>query len=121
MIVNADRPVLERSRPRTSVIDFSPEEIHRFLTGRLRNRGLEAAYLFGSVAEGSAGPWSDLDVLIVKHTDAPFVERPREFLDLFDLGVAVDILVYTPEELEAQLRSGSGFWKLFAETRQQLL
>jgi len=116
-----ERALLVQSRPKTSVLDFDVAEIKRFLAMRLQGRGVEAAYLFGSVADGTAGPWSDLDVLIVKRTDTAFLDRALEFLDLFDLGLPVDILVYTPEELEAQLQSGSGFWATFAHQARRIV
>jgi uncharacterized protein len=112
--------ILERSRPPVSVSDYTLEEIQRFLADKLRGR-VQSAYLFGSVAAGSAGPWSDLDVLLVKETTLPFVERPREFLDLFDLGVPVDILVYTPSEFERLQDAGTGFWRTFREHRLRLV
>ena len=41
---------------------------------------------------------SDLDVLVVKRTDLPFVERPRGLYALLAPGLAIDAVVYTPEE-----------------------
>lgn len=102
------RPVLERSRPRVSVLEFSVEELVGFLRERLEGRGVVGAYLFGSVAAGTANAWSDLDVVVVQPTVEPFVERPRPFSDLQDLGVPVDVLVYTPEEFTAASRGRRG-------------
>ena len=80
------------------------------LLNRLVRRIVEKAHpdriiLFGSAARGDAGPDSDLDVLVVKRG----VHRRRLAMDLYeelaDLGVAVDIIVATPEDLERYGRS----------------
>ncbi|MBI5017956.1 MAG: nucleotidyltransferase domain-containing protein [Deltaproteobacteria bacterium] len=114
-------PVLERSRPRVSVLDFGAEEVKEFLRNCLARKAVAEAYVFGSFAAGTATPWSDLDVLVVCEMDAPFVERPRAFSDLLDLGVPVDLLVYTPVEFSKLREERSGFWKEFERTRERLL
>jgi predicted nucleotidyltransferase len=78
------------------------------LQGRVRE-----AYVFGSASEQSISPESDIDLILVKdQTTEPFVKRAFEFLDLFEIFPRLDILVYTPEELAAQLAdSDTGFWK----------
>src|SRR5262245_3628425 len=60
--------------------------------------GCERAVLFGSAARGDVHEGSDLDVLVVKQTDLPFVERPRALYELLAPGLAIDAVVYTPEE-----------------------
>lgn len=52
------------------------------------------------MSSGSIGEWSDLDLVIVKQTDLPFLDRIKEVISLLDPQVGVDILVYTPEEFE---------------------
>lgn len=59
--------------------------------------------LFGSAARGEMGPDSDIDVLVVKSG----VEHRRRlaqdiYMNLSGLGVGVDLIVLTPEDLEAQ-------------------
>ena len=56
--------------------------------------------VFGSVARGEADAGSDLDLLIVADTTRPFFERFKDFAGLYDLWPRLDLLVYTPEELE---------------------
>lgn len=65
-------------------------------------------------------PGSDVDLLLVKETSVPFWERVREFDDLYDLYPRLDVLVYTPEELAAQLKNPAGFWKSVKETLRPL-
>ncbi|HQE91824.1 MAG TPA: nucleotidyltransferase domain-containing protein [Anaerolineae bacterium] len=57
--------------------------------------------LFGSQARGDAGPWSDVDLLIV----LPEVANKREAAvevrrALVDFTVSKDIIVTTPDEIE---------------------
>ncbi len=58
--------------------------------------------LFGSAARGSAGPDSDLDLLVVK-AGVPHRRRLAQqiYSRLVGLEVPVDVLVVTPEDLEA--------------------
>jgi len=57
--------------------------------------------LFGSRARGDAQPDSDFDLLIVKDsTDAPSRRMVRAHAALRGLGVPLDILWSTPEEIE---------------------
>ena len=114
--------VLARSRPAASVLDYDRETLVAALRERLASHPeVVNAYLFGSVASGKAGAWSDLDVIIVAETATPFVERPRAFWELLDLGLAVDILVYTPVEFAEMRASTSGFWKEFAKHHIKLI
>ncbi len=63
----------------------------------------ERIILFGSSARGMAGPNSDLDLLVVKSG----VEHRRRlaqdiYMNLSGVGVGVDLLVLTPQDLEEQ-------------------
>ena len=56
------------------------------------------AYVYGSVALGTADEHSDVDVVLVRDTKQPFFDRVREVFDLlFALGKA-DLLIYTEGE-----------------------
>lgn len=63
---------------------------------------VKKVYLFGSFSKGNYTPESDVDVLIiVKHTDMPFLQRGDSFLDPFkDVPFDVNILVYTEDEIK---------------------
>jgi predicted nucleotidyltransferase len=57
--------------------------------------------LFGSYAAGRPSEDSDIDLLIVKETDLPRHKRAREIHALFNpYPFPMDIVVYTPEEVE---------------------
>lgn len=88
----------------------------RQLTIALRLYQPERVYLFGSTARGDADELSDLDIVIIKPTAVPFIERLLEVGRLLPAGVgAVDLLVYTPDEFETMLRDGNAFAQMIVE------
>jgi predicted nucleotidyltransferase len=66
---------------------------------QLATMGIQKAILFGSLSRGDVTIFSDIDLIIVQETDARFLDRLDPFYTQLDLGVDVDILVYTPDEL----------------------
>jgi len=60
----------------------------------------EKIILFGSFAKGRVHGWSDIDIIIIKKTDLPFLKRTREIIRLLDPMVGADFLVYTPQEFD---------------------
>lgn len=57
--------------------------------------------LFGSRARGDARPDSDFDLLVVRESDKPRHERSAPiYTALADLPVEVEVMVYTPAEIE---------------------
>lgn len=69
----------------------------------------EKVILFGSMAEGRTGEWSDLDLVIIKETSQPFVARSEEVALLCMAPVGVDYLVYTPDEFEQMIGEQNAF------------
>ena len=58
--------------------------------------------LFGSQARGDSGPGSDLDVLIVEDSSLPRYKRASRYLRaLVGVFPAKDVVVWTPQEIEA--------------------
>ena len=76
----------------------------------------ERVFLFGSWARGEEDELSDLDLVVIKQTAAPFWDRLREVASLLpaDIG-GVDILVYTPDEFAAMQQEGNAFAEMIAE------
>ena len=55
--------------------------------------------LFGSRASGQAGGESDWDIAVIKDTDDPYHDRVIAARRLLRTTVAVDLFVFTQEEL----------------------
>jgi uncharacterized protein len=57
--------------------------------------------LFGSRARGEAGPNSDIDLLVIADSSEPRYRRsPPLYGVLSDIWIPMDIMVFTPEEVE---------------------
>ncbi len=74
---------------------------------RLVDSDTEKVILFGSTARGDVGSTSDLDLLVVRRDARPPAARLDALYRRMGPRVAVDLLVYTPEELEAARASSS--------------
>lgn len=63
----------------------------------------EKIILFGSHATGTAGPDSDVDLLVVMNADASRRKKAVEIYGVLGgMGVPKDIVVVTPEQLERE-------------------
>ncbi len=69
----------------------------------------EKVILFGSMAHASIGEWSDLDLVIIKDTPRPFLQRLKEVALLCRAPVGVDYLVYTPDEFAQMIADRNPF------------
>ena len=69
----------------------------------------EKVILFGSMAQASVGKWSDLDLVIIKDTPKPFLQRLKEVALLCRAPVGVDFLVYTPNEFAQMIADRNPF------------
>jgi predicted nucleotidyltransferase len=78
------------------------ETIKELLAPIFQKNEVIKAMVFGSTARASKTRKSDLDLMIIKETGKRFFDRYDEFDEIFDLikDRAIDILIYTPEELE---------------------
>jgi len=68
--------------------------------------------LFGSAGRGDYGQVNDLDFLVIKE-DVPLegIDRMRELDRLIERNMAVDMLVYRPDEIDERIRLGDPFIK----------
>lgn len=62
--------------------------------------GVKKAILFGSLARGDLAESSDIDLILIKDSSKVYLDRLEEALVTLDPRVALDVLVYTPEEFE---------------------
>jgi predicted nucleotidyltransferase len=70
----------------------------------------EQVILFGSYARGEAGEHSDVDLMIIAESDLPRFKRSRELYKLFrPYPFGMDLLVYTPQEVEKGKQSSASF------------
>jgi predicted nucleotidyltransferase len=76
----------------------------------LKKYNPEKIILFGSWAWGKPKPDSDVDLLIVKETKKnPYKRIPEARRFLRPIDSPVDVLVFTPREIEERLKEGDSF------------
>lgn len=80
--------------------------------------------LFGSYASGRRDLLTDLDLLVVMDSPLGFLERSVELARRLRAGVALDLLVYTPQEMQQMqerpfLRHALQTGKVLYETQPQ--
>jgi predicted nucleotidyltransferase len=75
-------------------------ELERWIETLKREYDPEMIYLFGSFAQGKVKRWSDIDLVIIKKTEKPFLERIKEVILILRPKVGLDVLVYTPDEFK---------------------
>ncbi len=81
----------------------SLENLAHSLRAIFEKHGVMKVVVFGSFARGEPSRRSDLDILVVQRTDKRFLDRyDGIFGEITDVvrGRDVDLLIYTPEELE---------------------
>jgi len=77
------------------------EKIQKVVKKIVKRFSPQKVILFGSYAWGKPSKDSDVDLLVIKNSKKRRMEREQELRKLlFPAGVAMDILVYTPQELE---------------------
>jgi predicted nucleotidyltransferase len=78
------------------------DKVRTQLTPTLRELGVGKAILFGSISRGAKSRKSDIDLLLVVETEERFFDRYRRFEEIYAKlkGRSVDMLIYTPSELE---------------------
>ena len=107
-----------------SEFDLSQDKLEQILKNLSENlaKRVTSAYIFGSAARNDFSRNSDIDLILICETTEPFIVRPKAFSDLFDVYPRLDILVYTPQEFEAQLQDSSvGFWKSVRESLKKIV
>lgn len=72
----------------------------------------EKIILFGSYAWGKATRHSDVDLFIIKKTNRRHIDRSVKVCEILDKEnniVALDPIVYTPDEVNDRLKIGDDF------------
>lgn len=83
------------------------DTVQRIVSSLALRPEVQRVILFGSYAEGRRDLLTDLDILIVMDSPLDFVTRTAEMYRFLSAPVDMDLLVYTPEELERS--RGLGF------------
>jgi predicted nucleotidyltransferase len=73
------------------------QELER-IADELPTLGILKAIVTGDLATGQVGPESNLELLIVQETEAPFAARIDFFFNHLKPRIGLNVLVYTPEE-----------------------
>jgi len=82
--------------------------IAAMLDDALGDLPIEVAFIFGSVANGTEGPGSDVDVFVV--TDVPSLDISSRFFDVEgDLLREINSVTMTPDEFAERMASPSAF------------
>jgi len=90
--------------PASMNVGVTKKEITDLTKRIVRTYKPERIVLFGSFAWGTPGPDSDVDLLVVKSTRKPRLERTVELRKrVFPPRIPFDVLVYTPSELERKI------------------
>ena len=93
------------------------KDIDKLVEGIRKKINPEKIILFGSQAKETADRMSDIDLCVV--ADVKNKEKAEKEVDLFiysseglDLNRSVDLLIYTPEEWEENLKESASFASL---------
>ena len=78
--------------------DALEAELERIREYAQREPSIRQILVFGSYASGDLHTWSDLDLVIVQETDAPFLDRSLSLVRAIKPRAGIQFLVYTPEE-----------------------
>ena len=87
---------MEEQRSRDAVLR---EELKRYVSVIARNPDTVGIVLFGSMASGPVDDRSDIDLLVLMKTQLPFLKRILALQKVLQPKVALDLLVYAPQEL----------------------
>ena len=86
------------------------KELDRITQRLIRTYRPEKIILFGSLASGKPHSGSDIDLAVIKKTRRRFIDRLKDALFVAQPKESLDILVYTPEEVESMEFAHNPFW-----------
>ena len=70
----------------------------------------EKIILFGSAARNEFSEDSDIDILVIKKTDKSKFDRMCKLRRLIEYNIPLDLIIYTPEEIEAAKKNNNNFF-----------
>lgn len=93
-----------RQRPYLHSVDITPEAIATIANPIFEKYGIERAILFGSIARGTYGKRSDVDLILIQRTEKRFLDRYEGILGELQQAIRgrdVEVFIDTPEEFQA--------------------
>lgn len=90
-------------------IEDMQEEVERIRDIIAEKCDPEKIILFGSMATGNYGIYSDIDLAVIMETDLRFIDRLLYLARLTNPKIGIDFLVYTPKEFASMLEQGNLF------------
>lgn len=93
-------------------VQKNQEVVQRLVKKLVAEYAPQKVVLFGSYAGGTPRPDSDIDLLIIKETQERFFDRlfrVRQAISGTHDGIPLDLIVLTPQELNARLEIGDQF------------
>lgn len=88
---------------------FYEKEIEIIKKRIVENYTPERIVLFGSFARGDINEDSDVDVLVIKDTNESPRERIRNVRKKIPHNIPIDVIVYTPEEVNQNIDDVNSF------------
>ncbi|MGQ9556241.1 MAG: nucleotidyltransferase domain-containing protein [Anaerolineae bacterium] len=92
--------MIDLTSQRQQYVEALEHDLHSLVQQLSAMPAVRKVVLFGSYAAGRRDLLTDLDLLVVMDSSLGFVERSLALARQLSAGVALDLLVYTPEELE---------------------
>lgn len=86
------------------------QELKRVTKVLVREYQPQRMILFGSLATGRVHEWSDIDLAIVKDISRRFIDRIGDVLHLTHPQVGLNVVVYTPQEVDQMSANDNYFW-----------
>ena len=81
----------------------------------LITKAVEKIILFGSLSWDTVNSHSDIDLLIIKHTNKRFLDHFEDVYRVVQPELALDILVYSPGEITEYQEQNSFLNKILSE------
>ena len=97
------------------------KELNRIIRRLVQRYRPEQIILFGSLASGRTSTWSDIDLAVIKKTRRRFIDRLKDALIVAQSKEALDVLVYTPEEVKSMENRQNSFWLHEIKEKGQIL
>ena len=97
---------LEQTFDREKILN---RELKRIVVKLQSDYQPERIILFGSLAQGKVKEGSDIDLAIIKDTKKRPLDRCLEVASICQPSLAVNFIVYTPEEFRRQKEAGNFF------------